>query len=228
MIELTCNRCGKSFRVIPSAIKRGRKYCSVMCSNIALKGRISPMKGKHHTEESRLKISQHNGRGGLGKRPPDKAIKTLTDYVKEHGPWNKKYDDPSEKFTNYRKNHKEEIKIRNKTHHKVFYTSWDGYASLAYRNLRSRHNDNLPYGLDKFRSWLNSQPKICYLCGEQLLLGGRRTQLDHVDPVVNGGKGDLDNLKLICKKCNEIKHGYTIDEVIETVKKWSDILAIKT
>lgn len=46
----------------------------------------------------------------------------------------------------------------------------------------------------------------CLCCGST-----RRLGLDHIRPVSKGGKTELDNLQLLCKRCNEAKDDQIID-----------------
>jgi 5-methylcytosine-specific restriction endonuclease McrA len=55
--------CGKEFSNPPSWAYK--KSCSRACSNLARKGKTSPMKGKHHTPEAKAKLrAAHLGRRG--------------------------------------------------------------------------------------------------------------------------------------------------------------------
>lgn len=56
-----------------SAAKKGIKFSPehIRKLSLALKGRISPMKGKRHTEKAKRLVSLHNGRIWLGKKRPD-------------------------------------------------------------------------------------------------------------------------------------------------------------
>lgn len=56
-----CLICGKD------GVRAGRKYCSKVCYGIAERGRITWMKGKKHSQESREKI----GLAKKGKHPPN-------------------------------------------------------------------------------------------------------------------------------------------------------------
>ena len=73
MITRICAKCNGEFKVYPSTIKyHPAKYCSVKCRPVPLKGRpgLSGNKnsffGKHHTEETKEKISASK-RGKISK-----------------------------------------------------------------------------------------------------------------------------------------------------------------
>lgn len=54
-------------------------------------------------------IPWNKGRRGTASK---KSVEALVNWVKENGPWNKKYDDPNEKIRVYRENHRERIRKR--------------------------------------------------------------------------------------------------------------------
>lgn len=67
---------------------------------------------------------------------------------------------------------------------------------------------------------------ICYLCGEPVdpancawingafVTGWRYPTLDHVVPILRGGKHEADNVRLAHKWCNTVKRNHTADEVL--------------
>jgi hypothetical protein len=56
-INKICKFCGNSFYVSKWKLKRLSIYCSRLCMGKAFIGRISPMKGKKHTEEALNKMA---------------------------------------------------------------------------------------------------------------------------------------------------------------------------
>ena len=44
----------------------------------------------------------------------------------------------------------------------------------------------------------------CALCGD-LLRGSRNVHVDHIEPVAQGGRSELENYQLLCRKCNQGK-----------------------
>lgn len=56
----------------------------------------------------------------------------------------------------------------------------------------------------------------CYYCGEELDFS---FQLDHMDPKCQGGKTIDENLVASCGSCNASKHGRTVEEYKEAIKR---------
>jgi hypothetical protein len=74
MTKCICKICLKEFYIKSSLFKKGRgKYCSLKCRNtgykISFKGNNNPFFGKHHSEDSRKKISET----GIGRPKPKDA-----------------------------------------------------------------------------------------------------------------------------------------------------------
>lgn len=57
--------------------------------------------------------------------------------------------------------------------------------------------------LKQRRQWLMSQNPHCAYCGRKL--SSRMATVDHVIPRALGGTNRLDNLRLSCRECNNIK-----------------------
>lgn len=57
----------------------------------------------------------------------------------------------------------------------------------------------------------------CYLCLKKITFG--KDSLDHKTPVSRGGDNSFDNLGIVHKKCNGIKHRRTYKEYLEYVKE---------
>ena len=78
---------------------------------------------------------------------------------------------------------------------------------LLWLMLRSRSDERRvrptkrvawPKGLK--RELLRRQGYTCAYCGSRL--SARRSEIDHMDPVIRGGSNDVDNLQVICRPCN--------------------------
>jgi len=143
-------------------------------------------------------IPWNKGRKGTASQ---KSIEALVDYVKENGPWNKKYDDPNEKFAVYRDKHKEKIRSKARRH----YHRW-AQKYHAQRQVRRKEMIDILGG-------------HCVKCGIDDI---RVLQIDHI----NGGgikeirhhsqewlykrviksfqKGE-NKYQLLCANCNWIK-----------------------
>ena len=55
--------------------------------------------------------------------------------------------------------------------------------------------------------------RACHYCGKPSLTG-RDASLDHLVPLVAGGKDSLDNLVLCCLRCNAMKQSSTLEDYI--------------
>lgn len=53
-----------------------------------------------------------------------------------------------------------------------------------------------------------AQEGLCFYCGDSLVdqNGGNRYHCDHFVPLINGGRGDLENSVLACTRCNLLKN----------------------
>ena len=72
------------------------------------------------------------------------------------------------------------------------------HADLEYNRLKHRARDiGVPLGVLK---QVLERDKVCQLCSIS-----KDLQFDHIYPVSQGGKGSLENLQLLCGKCNNFK-----------------------
>lgn len=74
-VKLNCKNCNKEFFVKPYRIKEGAKYCSINCAgNTQFQKGIMPWnKGKHHSQETKQKISLKQ----KGRLPTKKQLESL-------------------------------------------------------------------------------------------------------------------------------------------------------
>jgi len=68
--------------------------------------------------------------------------------------------------------------------------------------------------LDKF-----GEDTFCYLSGEKLNLFENEYQLDHINPASRGGDNTFDNLGILHRTVNLMKHNLTPEELIDWCKK---------
>lgn len=115
----------------------------------------------------------------------------------------------------------QEHKAQRKYYAIHYYQTWLGFSKMVFFSLKREHGI-LPYSLSEFRTWLGTQPKKCYLCGDMLSLGHRMVSIDHIVPITQNGPPELSNLRLCCWRCNQIKNAYTIHEVFSTINKWRE------
>lgn len=176
---LLCQFCGDTFYRQPSHVKRGIiKSCGKpLCKSKAMSGENNPFWGKHHTEEIRDKIKE-----GRRARPP-----------KNPGPKKGVF--------------KQSAEAREKM---------SAAMKLRWLNNRDLMIARLPRGEDHHfhktgqirryrqvftevqkREW---QENKCFWCEatEELVL-------DHVIPVMAGGKNEKHNAQTLCASCNRWK-----------------------
>ena len=61
------------------------------------------------------------------------------------------------------------------------------------------------------------EPTSCYLCGEPN--NWDTAEIDHVEPLVNGGPTTLSNLRWTHRTCNRMKHDLTLPEFTAQIQK---------
>jgi len=82
---------------------------------------------------------------------------------------------------------------------------------------------------DRYLTWRSiwdANRGRCYLCGKPcdpkdcgwknggFVTGWRYPTLDHLVPIMRGGRHEPDNVRLAHKWCNTIKHDHTVEEVL--------------
>ena len=58
---------------------------------------------------------------------------------------------------------------------------------------------------------------FCFYCGKKLTTNN--ATYDHIIPICKGGKTTESNIVRCCNKCNNIKGGYTVSELIDVLNK---------
>ena len=106
--------------------------------------------------------------------------------------WNKDYG----RNTKQRKR----LSIAEKESNRVFY-------SLGHKS-----KETITYTIQQFYEWHKAQSKICKYCRS------RANHLDHIIPLSKGGGNNLDNLQLICGRCNRAKWDSTEEEFLSWLK----------
>lgn len=80
-----------------------------------------------------------------------------------------------------------------------------------------KQNNICNFTLNQLRDLWKFQEERCSICDDDLLLGGMH--LDHIIPKSKGGKSIINNIQLLCKKCNIGKWDYYQEEYIEHCKQ---------
>ena len=64
---------------------------------------------------------------------------------------------------------------------------------------------------------LKKNTQLCFYCGKKM--SRLNKTVDHIIPIKKSGSNNIDNVVICCRKCNNIKGGYTLYELIEQMKK---------
>ena len=117
----------------------------------------------------------------------------------------------------WRENNKERILINGRNRYAVkkeyidsYQTEWRKKNRLKWNSYRSarrlKEKENGIYLiLDKEFKKLNNQ--LCFYCGSD-----HKLTMDHIIPIVRGGRHSIGNLVVACKTCNSQKGSKTIQE----------------
>lgn len=89
---------------------------------------------------------------------------------------------------------------------------------LATRNFKVPYNikkDNIDYFNYKEVLKKFGMNTFCYMTGEKInLLKDNKYQFDHIIPISRGGKSDIENLGILHKTVNRMKHNLNNDEFL--------------
>lgn len=85
-------------------------------------------------------------------------------------------------------------------------------SNRIYYSLGNRSKETITYTIQEFYEWYKAQPRICKYCKAEA------NNLDHIIPLSKGGGNNLDNLQLICGRCNRAKWDSTEEEFLEWLK----------
>lgn len=61
------------------------------------------------------------------------------------------------------------------------------------------------------------ETQYCFYCGKRMKESNKT--IDHIKPINKGGSNCFSNLAICCIKCNSVKGGYTIQELINQLYK---------
>jgi len=54
----------------------------------------------------------------------------------------------------------------------------------------------------------------CALCGDEIILEGQRTHVDHIVPRAKGGEDEIENFELVCSICNYAKRDTSLKDFL--------------
>ena len=127
--EMICQKCGESFK---DYLFNKKKYCSSECYWKSLIGKNPPMTGRHHTEETKKKISEHR-KGISGK------LKDNVGYVAIHQRIKIRKLKPI--FCEICKNKKRKLELSNKDHiYSMNLKDWQYICRFCHRKVDKKLN----------------------------------------------------------------------------------------
>lgn len=129
-----------------------------------------------------------------------------------------------QKEKNYLRNKK--YKSKNYLSKKLTFFKGKKKITSAVRDFQRREGGKLINKIEKYDfNYLDVIEKFgvdtkCYLSGEPInLINDKNYSLDHIVPIVSGGENSLDNLGILDKRVNCMKHTLSIDEFIGLCEK---------
>lgn len=197
--EIPCPVCGKPVYRSPSVILSQRRHCSMACRDKAKRAkRVNETDGTAKCGKCReWKPIAEFVKGSFG-RPHSYCKKCNSLWFHERNktdPDKRKAYRPAYKLTPEQK--KENKRVCNHMQHQA-----------------RRAAGPAPHRFDVGRM-ICMQDDRCTYCGTQL---GKNYHIDHMLPVSRGGTNDLDNLQLLCPKCNMQKGAMTHEEFLVSKK----------
>jgi 5-methylcytosine-specific restriction endonuclease McrA len=88
----------------------------------------------------------------------------------------------------------------------------------AIHRRRARlYNNGGSHTAEDIQRLYENQKGCCAYCGNILVKGKRKTHIDHVRPLVQGGSNSIENIAIACAKCNLSKGDRTPEE---WVNRW--------
>lgn len=148
-----------------------------------------------------------------GKKPRCKSCDKLSRNKEKRREYEKKYwSDPERKEK--RKKQIKKSAIKNMEHHKrkrkEYLQTDNGLNSQrkAGQVTRCKKADSYIEHVDPL-SLYRDQNGVCYMCLEQFDF--KAMEMDHLIPISKGGKHEISNVKMCCKKCN-LKKGAKLPE----------------
>lgn len=79
-------------------------------------------------------------------------------------------------------------------------TKWSLYVERRNLLLRIQRLKGTSHTLTQAIKFINERGGICEKCGDN-----RRPTIDHIIPISKGGSDGLENLRVLCNRCNSAK-----------------------
>lgn len=89
----------------------------------------------------------------------------------------------------------------------VIEQAFDGFGFSRYEPEPKKASNRRPISKQKLIAVMQKSGSVCSACGF-----GDDLHVDHILPLSRGGTNDLDNLQMLCSRCNLSKGTKTMDE----------------
>lgn len=177
-INVNCPICNTEFYRAGHNIKHNtKKYCSIKCAGKAREGEGNPFYGKQHSQEIRDKIS----------------AKVRANPSKGTGPKKGVFKHTSEA----KRKMSEAVRERWRTRRADMLSYCKRGRNEPYKQINGEPRWKFCFTRMQKRDWVGHQCAYCYST-EDLVL-------DHIIPVICGGKNIKENAQTLCQSCNHWK-----------------------
>lgn len=176
-----CENCGKEFE--PDKHNPNQRFCCRSC--------FRKCYNKKWRRENREKLR--------------KRMKKWRQENKEH--YKKYCQENKEKLKEYKKRYYQENEDRIKKYHKKYVKEHLKQYNLYCHKRRARKRGNGgSYSAKEIREIRKESEGICpgYKTKPHFV-GKEKLEIDHIIPLVKGGRNDIENIQLLCKSCNRKK-----------------------
>ena len=122
-----------------------------------------------------------------------------------------------EKIRAYQKDYSERNKDKLKVLSRIYYEEHkDNYLENS-RRRKKKIKEGFKIKKDQYDAIFEEQGGLCFYCGEPIVRTGDYNapnyyNVEHINPVDNGGWHKLDNIVYACKKCNSSKQARLVED----------------
>lgn len=168
--------------------------------------RFSPMKGRHHSEESKRKLSIASTKALTGKIQTEEHKRNNS--IAHKGIRNS----PSTEFKKGVRHTDEWKQLMSAKFSGINSPRWKGgYQNKLWHNNQRRVNRLGNGGCHTLSEWEALKVVHKFTCLACLKREPEiRLSRDHIVPLIKGGSDDIDNIQPLCRSCNSIKHSKII------------------